>query len=75
MGLVLECDGCEKKLDGDTAKKYGRIEPAYYCEECAKEWERYIELEKGNRNEMLATFAAWRKAAQKDLDFKRVPDA
>ena len=74
MGLVLECDGCEEKLDSEVAKKFGRIEPAYYCGDCAKKWERYYELEKEFRIKFIGEFAAWRKVGQESLALKRLPD-
>ena len=74
MALVLECDGCEQKLDSDTAKRFGRIEPAYYCQDCAKKWEHYIDLEKEFRNALLKTFAEFRNVGQESLGLKRFPD-
>ena len=74
MGLVLECDGCEQKLDSEAAKKFGRIEPAYYCQDCSKRWEGYLESEKAVRVELLHDFAAFRGGAQMLLGLKRLPD-
>ena len=75
MALVLECDGCEQKLDSDAAKKFGRIEPVYYCQRCTRKWEFYLELEKEIRIELLEKFVVWRKDAQEQTDLKRFPDA
>jgi len=75
MGLVLVCDGCEKKLDSDAAKKYGRIEPAYYCQGCSETWEKYVKKLGEKRIEFLRSFAEWRAAAEEMLGLKRVPDA
>ena len=75
MGLVIICDGCEQKLDSDTAKKFGRIEPAYYCKSCAETWESYVKLLGEKRIEFLRSFAEWRTAAQEMLSLKRLPDA
>ena len=74
MGLVLICDGCEQKLDSEVAKKFGRIEPAYYCEPCAKKWETYLESEKKSRIEYITAFGAWRRMNQDDLRLNRLPD-
>ena len=75
MGLVLECDGCEQKLDSDTAKKFGRIEPAYYCKDCSEKWDIYLEQDRATRIELLRAFAGWRETAKHLLSLKRFPDA
>ena len=74
MGLILVCDGCEQKLDSEAAKKFGRIEPAYYCKDCSEKWDIYLEQEKATRIEFLGSFAAWRETAKHLLSLKRFPD-
>lgn len=78
MPIQLACDGCERTIDPEDAKKVGRLDGAccYYCAKCAAIYDKADgEIEK-LRVRLSKQFEAERRrvlaAARKKLT--RLPD-
>ena len=68
MPLVMECDGCACRVDGETeAKKRGRLDVVVYCPACASTWDAYLRDEKAQRVALITVFEAWRGEALRKL--------
>lgn len=75
MALTLVCDGCACTLPIDT-KPVGRLEPAFFCQDCAEVWETHVLAEERKREELIVAFEKWRREALDEVRKKlaKVPD-